>query len=162
MLFMAQHPLLEQVGGGWALKIESFLGPVKWHRVDRRVLLGAQKTRDFQGPTPPTCPSNGCFPHQKHYVWGRINHRCIGGFMYKSPPWRGLCKSNFEKGRELYQRINFVTVCNPIWCGGRFIMTTLETTTLVSHNLATTQDKLLPCWLWLVCVVVPRHKIQLS
>jgi hypothetical protein len=31
-----------QVGGGWALEIESFLGPVKWHQADF----------DFQGPTP--------------------------------------------------------------------------------------------------------------
>jgi hypothetical protein len=33
------------VGGGGALEIESFLGPVKWHRADMRVLFGAQKTR---------------------------------------------------------------------------------------------------------------------
>ncbi len=39
---------------------------------------------------PPTCPSNGCCPHQKHYARGRMNHRCIGGFMYKIPPWRSL------------------------------------------------------------------------
>jgi hypothetical protein len=38
----------------------------------------------------PTCPSKRCCPHQKHYARGRINHRCIGGFMYKRPPWRGL------------------------------------------------------------------------
>ncbi len=29
--------------GGWALEIETFLGPVKWHRADRRVPPGAQK-----------------------------------------------------------------------------------------------------------------------
>jgi hypothetical protein len=34
-----------QVGGGWALEMESFLGPVKWHRSDWRVPFGAQKTR---------------------------------------------------------------------------------------------------------------------
>jgi hypothetical protein len=33
------HPLLGQVGGGWALEMKTFLGPVKCHR-------------DFQGPTP--------------------------------------------------------------------------------------------------------------
>jgi hypothetical protein len=37
-------PLQGQVGGGWALEIESFLGPVKWHPADRRVPFGAQKT----------------------------------------------------------------------------------------------------------------------
>ncbi len=36
--------LCGQVGGSWALEIESFLGPVKWHRADRRVPFGAQKT----------------------------------------------------------------------------------------------------------------------
>jgi hypothetical protein len=37
MFLMRADPLRGQVGGGWALKIESFLGPVKWHRADRRV-----------------------------------------------------------------------------------------------------------------------------
>ncbi len=31
-------------GRGWALEFERFLGPVKWHRADRRVPFGAQKT----------------------------------------------------------------------------------------------------------------------
>ncbi len=35
-----------QVGGGWALEIVTFLGLVKWHRADRRVPFGAQKSRD--------------------------------------------------------------------------------------------------------------------
>ncbi len=46
-----------QVGGGWALEMESFLGPVKWHRADRLVPLGAKKTREFQGPTPSYLPT---------------------------------------------------------------------------------------------------------
>jgi hypothetical protein len=49
---MRAYPLQGQVGEGWSLEIESFLGPVKWHRADRGVPFGAQKTRDFQGPTP--------------------------------------------------------------------------------------------------------------
>ncbi len=32
------------------MDIESFLGLVKWHRADRQVPFGAQKTQDFQGP----------------------------------------------------------------------------------------------------------------
>jgi hypothetical protein len=72
------------------LEIERFLGPVKWHLANRRVPCGAQNNQDFQGPTPPTWPSNGCCPHQKCYARGPINHRCIGGFMYNSPHWRGL------------------------------------------------------------------------
>ncbi len=37
------YPLQGQVGGGRALEIERFLGPVKWHRASRRVPFGAQK-----------------------------------------------------------------------------------------------------------------------
>ncbi len=50
MFWMRAYPLGGQVGGGWALEFESFQGPVKWHRGDRRVSFGAQP--------PPTCPSN--------------------------------------------------------------------------------------------------------
>jgi hypothetical protein len=52
IVLMQADPLRGQVGGGWALEIETFLGPVKWHRAVRRVPLGAQKSRDFLGPTP--------------------------------------------------------------------------------------------------------------
>ena len=47
MFWMRAYPLLAEVGGGWALEFESFLGPVKWHRADRRVPFGAQQTREF-------------------------------------------------------------------------------------------------------------------
>jgi hypothetical protein len=47
MIWMRTYPLLGQVGGGWALEIGSFLGPVKWHRADWRVPFGAQKTRTY-------------------------------------------------------------------------------------------------------------------
>ncbi len=43
-------------GRGWTLEFSSFLGPVKWHRADRRVPFGVKKTRGFQGPTPPPFP----------------------------------------------------------------------------------------------------------
>ncbi len=49
MFWMRAYPLLGQVGGGWALEFESFLGPVKWHRADRRGSFGAQKTRGWVG-----------------------------------------------------------------------------------------------------------------
>ncbi len=32
MLMMRENPLQEQVGGGSSPEIETFLGPVKWHR----------------------------------------------------------------------------------------------------------------------------------
>jgi hypothetical protein len=43
MFLLRADTLLGEVGGGWALEMESFLGPVKWHRADRRVPFGAQK-----------------------------------------------------------------------------------------------------------------------
>ncbi len=48
MFLMRADTLFRQVGGGWALEIESFLGPVNWHRADpdRRVPFGGQKTRE--------------------------------------------------------------------------------------------------------------------
>ncbi len=50
MFWKRAYPLRGQVGGGWALELESLLGPVKWHRADRRVPFGAQKTGELQGP----------------------------------------------------------------------------------------------------------------
>jgi hypothetical protein len=44
-----QYSLRGEVGGGWALEFESFLVPVKWHRADRRVIFGAQKTEGGGG-----------------------------------------------------------------------------------------------------------------
>jgi hypothetical protein len=39
------------VRGGWALEFESLMGPVKWHRVDRRVPFGNPKnSRKVSGP----------------------------------------------------------------------------------------------------------------
>ncbi len=42
--WMRAYPILGQVEGGRALEFESFLGPGKWHRADRRVPFEAQKT----------------------------------------------------------------------------------------------------------------------
>jgi hypothetical protein len=56
-MFLKRENLLRgQVEGGWALDIETFFGPVKWHRAVRRVLFGAQKSRDIQDPTPSRFP----------------------------------------------------------------------------------------------------------
>jgi hypothetical protein len=41
MFWMRAYPLRGEAGGGWALELSSFLGPVKWHRADRRVPFGA-------------------------------------------------------------------------------------------------------------------------
>jgi hypothetical protein len=45
MVFMREGPLRGQVRGNRALEIETFLGPVKWHRAVRRVPFRAQKSR---------------------------------------------------------------------------------------------------------------------
>jgi hypothetical protein len=81
---MGANPLRGQVGGGWAMEIETFLGPIKWHRTVRRVPFGAQKSVDFQGPTLSHLPSLWICTHQKHYVLGHINQRSIGSCMYMS------------------------------------------------------------------------------
>ncbi len=45
MFWMRAYQLRGQAWGGWALEFQSDLGPVKWHRADRQVPFGAQKTR---------------------------------------------------------------------------------------------------------------------
>jgi hypothetical protein len=48
MPLMGAASITRASGRGWALEIETFWGPVKWHRVDRRVPLRAQKSKtDF-------------------------------------------------------------------------------------------------------------------
>ncbi len=45
LFWMRAYPLRGEVGGGWALEFESFLGPVTWQRADRhRVPFGTKKT----------------------------------------------------------------------------------------------------------------------
>ncbi len=56
MFWMRAYPLRGQIGRGLGLEPESFSGPVKWHQADRWVPFGAQKTREFQGPTPSHLP----------------------------------------------------------------------------------------------------------
>jgi hypothetical protein len=63
MFWIRAYPLRGEVGGGWALKIESFLGPVKWHRANRRVPFGAQGTRcHFTRPKKPRFPGPNPLP----------------------------------------------------------------------------------------------------
>jgi hypothetical protein len=37
MFWTRAYPLRGEVGGGWDLEFLSLLGPVKWHRANRRV-----------------------------------------------------------------------------------------------------------------------------
>jgi hypothetical protein len=47
MLLMRADTLRGQVEGVWALEMESFLGPVKWHRDVRRVPFVAENNREI-------------------------------------------------------------------------------------------------------------------
>ncbi len=85
MLLMRAASITRASGRGLGPGNWEFSGPVKWHRTDWRVPFGAKKVEISRAQPPPTCPSNGCCPHQNHYAQGRINYRCIVGFMYKSP-----------------------------------------------------------------------------
>ncbi len=52
MFWMRAYRLLGQVGGGWALEISKFLGPKWYSSIGSMPFHRAQKTLDFQGPTP--------------------------------------------------------------------------------------------------------------
>ena len=56
MFLMRADTLRGQVGGGWALEMESFLGPEKWHRADRRVPFGAPRFSPSDSPPSPPLP----------------------------------------------------------------------------------------------------------
>ncbi len=62
MFWMRAYPWRGQVRGGWALEFEGFLGPVKWHRADRRVPFGAQKC----------CPQIYLFTHGIYHVFASV------------------------------------------------------------------------------------------
>ncbi len=48
MFWMRAYPLRGEVGRGWALEFESFLGPVKWHRANR-LFYAHEPPGDFNG-----------------------------------------------------------------------------------------------------------------
>jgi hypothetical protein len=49
MFWRRGYTLRGEVGGGWALEFLRFLGPVKWHRADRRVPFGARGGKAKRG-----------------------------------------------------------------------------------------------------------------
>jgi hypothetical protein len=62
MFLMRADTLRGQVGGGWALEITSFLGPVKWHR---SLPFQGPKKSWFSGSTPSNSPRNRFSPIKK-------------------------------------------------------------------------------------------------
>jgi hypothetical protein len=61
MFWRRGYTLRGEVGGGWALEFPSFLGPVKWHRADRRVPFHAGKNL-------PGIKSSGQFVNMYEYT----------------------------------------------------------------------------------------------
>jgi hypothetical protein len=57
----------------------------RWH------FTGPKKVSISRDHPPPTCPRNGCCPHQKHYTRGCINHRCINSeYFFSTMTWYDL------------------------------------------------------------------------
>jgi hypothetical protein len=57
MFWRRGYTLLGEVGGGWALEFPSFLGPKWLSPIGSLPFHRAQKTREFQGPTPSNFPT---------------------------------------------------------------------------------------------------------
>ncbi len=56
MFLMRADTLRGQVGGGWAMEMESYLGPVKWHRADWRApFKDFRKDKDYDVQTREYC-----------------------------------------------------------------------------------------------------------
>jgi hypothetical protein len=57
------------------LLLVDFFGPQTplAYRLDA-MSQGPKKLSNSRAQPPPTCPRNGCWPHQKHYARGRLNH----------------------------------------------------------------------------------------
>ncbi len=67
-----------------AMRICFFLAQNGTHLSARCHFTGPKKLSISRAQPPPTCPSNGCCPHQKHYARGRINHRYINSYSLSS------------------------------------------------------------------------------
>ncbi len=56
MFWMRAYLLLGEVGGGWAQELSSFSGPKRHLPIGSMPFHRAQKTLEFQGPTPSHLP----------------------------------------------------------------------------------------------------------
>jgi hypothetical protein len=63
MLLIKATPLRGQVGEGWALEIETFLGPVKWHRAVSLSYAINHSNR----PHPPDSPVTDSIPRDNAF-----------------------------------------------------------------------------------------------
>ncbi len=68
---------MERRGPG---NLEFFWAPNGSRLTARCHFTGPKKLSISRVQLPPTCPSNECCPHKKHFTRGRINYRCINRF----------------------------------------------------------------------------------
>ncbi len=106
MFWMRAYPLRGQVGGGWALEFKSFFnffGPCEMALSRKASAIWGPKNSRFPGPNPLPLAQIMDMHESKTLCTGCINHRCIGGFMHKSPrgrfqdPYWGGWRSRFIK-----------------------------------------------------------------
>ncbi len=72
--FYAGKYITRASGRGWALEMETFLGPVKWHPAGRGVPFGAKKIWIYGAQPPPTGPCNG-FGRSKGITYRAVSIR---------------------------------------------------------------------------------------
>jgi hypothetical protein len=85
MLLMRANPLRGQLEGGWELEIQTFLGPVKWHRTVLGECHFGPKKVMVPGPNHLPLDQVMDFSISKTLrTWPCINQRSIGSFMFMS------------------------------------------------------------------------------
>jgi hypothetical protein len=84
-VFDACRSITGASGKGMGPGNRELFGPCEMASSHYECHLGPKKVKISRAQPPPTCPSNGSASITNHYVQGRINHRCIGRLMYKSP-----------------------------------------------------------------------------
>ncbi len=98
----------------------------------------SQEPKNLAQP-PPTCPRNGCCPHQKYYLMGRINRRCINSYYLPDFEISRSCRNAFGpralKSRKV-PKGNIFFHLNQLDCGvQRLHMPPLELYSYTVHTL---------------------------
>ncbi len=105
-----------------------FFGPQMALDYHLNALSQGPKVSISRAQPPPTCPCNGCCPHQKQYTRCHINHRCICaiiwvfllGLLFEAAPirvWSAVClfASILTRGYWMvYRGTGFLAV---VWFG---------------------------------------------
>ncbi len=95
--------------GPWKLRL--FWAPVKWHRANRRVRFGAQKSRDFQSPTPSHLSSYWMLPASKALHTGLYELQVHRWFYVQEPTgdFKGVSQGGFRAHTTPPVRIRNIT-----------------------------------------------------